>query len=146
VAEIRIEPAAASDFGALCRLLEAAKLPTEDLDAGRLDGFLIARQEAAVIGSVGVERYGDVGLLRSLVVADAARDRGLGGRLTTAAEALAVQLGIRSLYLLTTTAGAYFEDRGYRITARADAPHSITGTTQFSGLCPSSSTFMSKTL
>jgi amino-acid N-acetyltransferase len=146
VAEIRIAPAAGFDFGALCRLLEAAKLPTEDLDAGRLDGFLIARQEAAVIGSVGVERYGDVGLLRSLVVADAARDRGLGGRLTAAAEALAVQLGIHSLYLLTTTAGAYFEGRGYRITTRADAPPAIIGTPQFSGLCPSSSTFMSKTL
>ncbi len=146
MAEIRIEPATAPDFGALCRLLEAAKLPTEDLDAGRLDGFLIARLNAAVIGSVGIKRYGDVGLLRSLVVADAARDRGLGGRLTAAAEALAVQLRIRSLYLLTTTAGAYFEKRGYWITARADAPPSITGTPQFSGLCPSSSTFMSKTL
>lgn len=146
MAEIRIAPAAGSDFRALCRLLEAAKLPTEDLDAARLDGFLIARQDAAVIGSVGVERYGDVGLLRSLAVADAARDRGLGGRLTAAAEAQAVQLGIRSLYLLTTTAGAYFEGRGYRITARADAPPSITGTPQFSGLCPFSSTFMSKTL
>lgn len=146
MAEIRIEPAAASDLGVLCRLLEAAKLPTEDLDAGRLGGFLIARQDTATIGGVGIERYGDVGLLRSLVVTNAARDCGLGARLTAAAEALAAQFGIRSLYLLTATAGAYFESRGYRITERTDAPPAIAGTTQFSGLCPSSSTFMSKVL
>lgn len=146
MAEIRIEPAASFDFAALCRLLEAAKLPTEDLDAARLDGFLVAREDAAVIGSVGVERYGDVGLLRSLAVADDARDRGLGGHLTAAAEALATQLGIRTLYLLTTTAGSYFESQAYRSAARADAPAAIASTPQFSGLCPSSSMFMSKNL
>lgn len=146
MAEIRIEPAAPSDIGALCGLLQASRLLTEDINAARLDGFLIARLDTEIVGGVGLERYGDVGLLRSLVVADSARDRGLGGRLTTAAEEYAAALGIRKLYLLTTTAGAYFEARAYQITARADAPAAIASTSQFSGQCPSSSMFMSKTL
>ncbi|WP_374679784.1 arsenic resistance N-acetyltransferase ArsN2 [Hydrocarboniphaga effusa] len=146
MAEIRIEPAAPCDIGAFCGLLRASKLLTEDIDAAHLDGFLMARQATEIVGGVGVEPYGDVGLLRSLVVADSARDRGLGGRLMAAAEEHAAALGIRRLYLLTTTAGAYFEARAYQITARADAPAAIASTSQFSGLCPSSSIFMSKTL
>lgn len=145
--EVRIEPATLATFEALSRLLEASKLPTEDLDVTRLDGFLIARQGAEIVGGVGVERYGEFGLLRSLVVSATARDQGLGRRLTAAAEELAEQRGIRTLYLLTTTAADYFDSRGYQIVLRSTAPTSIAGTPQFSGgLCPSSSVFMSKTL
>lgn len=71
MAEIRIESATPADFDALRRLLEAEKLPTEDLDTSRLAGFLIAWRGSGIVGAVGVEPYGDIGLLRSLVVANA---------------------------------------------------------------------------
>lgn len=146
MADIRIDLAAPADFDALCRLLLASKLPVEDLDANKLDGFLLARQAGELIGSVGLELRGDTALLRSLAVADEYRSRELGARLASAAEQRAANLGVRVLYLLTTTAADYFAKRGYHTTPRADAPAVIGATAQFSGLCPSSSTFMSKTL
>jgi amino-acid N-acetyltransferase len=53
-------------------------------------------------------------LLRSLVVSADVRGRGFGGLLTDTAEALAVRLGVTSIYLLTTSADAFFVTRGYQ--------------------------------
>jgi amino-acid N-acetyltransferase len=54
--------------------------------------------------------------------------------------------GVRNLYLLTTTAEGFFAGLGYRKVSRDQAPPGIAGTEQFSSLCPSSSSFMVKTL
>jgi amino-acid N-acetyltransferase len=48
--------------------------------------------------------------------------------------------------LLTTTAAAFFEKRGYRRLARTSAPAAIRATTQFSALCPSTATLMVKAM
>jgi amino-acid N-acetyltransferase len=95
---------------------------------------------------VGLEIYGDVALLRSLVVSAAARTQGLGSALVLHAEEYAASHQVRSLYLLTTTAAGYFEHRGYRRSDRSEAPPSIQSTREFSSLCPSSSAFMIKRL
>jgi amino-acid N-acetyltransferase len=50
------------------------------------------------------------------------------------------------LYLLTTTADAFFRRLGYEQTARELAPPAIKATREFSSLCPSSSIFMVKQL
>jgi amino-acid N-acetyltransferase len=62
------------------------------------------------------------------------------------AEALARDRGIATLYLLTTTADRYFEALGYAHSPRDQAPPGVRATAQFSGLCPSSSSFMVKRL
>jgi amino-acid N-acetyltransferase len=95
---------------------------------------------------VGLELYGDVALLRSLVVARQARSNGAGAALTEAAERLAVESGVNIVYLLTTTAERFFSARGYQKIDRAQAPKAIQGTSQFSGLCPSSAVLMMKQL
>jgi protein-tyrosine-phosphatase/N-acetylglutamate synthase-like GNAT family acetyltransferase len=143
---IETRKALPSDWIALSALLASAGLPTEDLHGEKLRHFQVAVDGAVIVGGFGIEIHGDVGLLRSLVVDACRRSHGLGRQLVNAAEALAARLGIRTLYLLTTTAEAFFDERGYRATPRAEAPATIAGTSQFSSLCPSGSAFMSKTM
>jgi amino-acid N-acetyltransferase len=128
------------------RLLASAGLPTSDLNDELLRNFFFAGPAAQPTGLVGLELRGDAGLLRSLVVAPACRDRGAGSALTEHAERHARARGVRSLYLLTTTAEEFFARRGYVRTRREDAPETIRTTREFADLCPASSTFMVKQL
>lgn len=56
-----------SDLDAAVRLLSDAGLPVDDLTADRL--ALVAEEDGELHGLIGLEHFGDVGLLRSLVVA-----------------------------------------------------------------------------
>lgn len=99
-----------------------------------------------LVGCVGLEVYGDVALLRSLVVAESMRGQGVGQQLLRGAEAYGLAHGVSRVFLLTITVAPFFERLGYRVFPRGDAPAAIAGTAQFSGLCPASSGFMCKTV
>ena len=92
----------------------------------------------------GLEVHGGAGLLRSVCVRSAARGQGLGPRLCDAIEDRAAAAGLGELYLLTTTARAFFERRGYHVVDRASAPERILQTAEFQSLCPSSATCLSQ--
>ena len=131
---------------ALLALLANAGLPTTDLRERpdlRLFATAIGGEPA---GCVALEVHDDIGLLRSLAVDPALRGTGLGAGLLRYAEEQARQAGVDTLYLLTTTAAAFFERNGYQRAKRSEAPPAIAATTQFSGLCPASSDFMRKDL
>lgn len=127
-------------------LLRSAKLPTEDITERHCDDFFFLGPASSPDGLVGLELFGDVGLLRSLVVLDAFRGTGAGSQLLSHAEAHAGEQGVTRLYLLTTTAEDFFAKRGYTRAARDSAPQAIRATREFSGICPASSAFMVKTL
>ncbi len=127
-------------------LLEAEGLPASDLTESHLEHFFFTGSDGAPSALVGLEIYGEAALLRSLVVTADARTQGLGSALVQHAEGYAAARQVRSIYLLTTTAEAYFEHRGYRRVDRAQAPASIQSTREFASLCPSSSAFMIKRL
>ena len=146
MSEIVVASFALKDEDALELLLEAAELPSEDLTPEMLEDFIVAHQGGALVGAAGLERYGEVALLRSVVVEESQRGTGLGKRLVAAMEAQAREAGVQQLYLLTTTADAYFTQLGYSSVAREAAPEAIRNTAQFSSLCPSSSSFMLKTI
>jgi len=95
------------------RLLQAARLPTEDLTAAHCDDFFYAGPAAEPTGLVGLEIFGDIALLRSLVVAADRRGTGEGAALLEHAETQARARGVRTLYLLTTTAEPFFTRHGY---------------------------------
>ena len=59
-------------------LLADAQLPVADLSSSRSLSLLGFRGRGRLVGVVGVELYGSVGMLRSLVVAPAHRNTGLG--------------------------------------------------------------------
>ena len=127
-------------------LLTEAQLPVADLANSRSLNLLGMRDSGRLVGVVGIEVYGSVGLFRSLAVAPAHRNSGLGGSLVSNAEAWAAKQGVKTLYLLTTTAASFFARRGYEAVPRPEAPVAIAATAQFSDLCPASSTFMRKVL
>ena len=134
------------EFESVKALLASAKLPTEDLTEAHCRNFFCAGPADAPTGLVGLELLGDVALLRSLVVKPHGRNVGAGSELVRHAEEQARRRGVRGLYLLTTTAEEFFSKRGYERVPRETAPPAIRATKEFSGICPSSSAFMSKLL
>jgi amino-acid N-acetyltransferase len=139
---IRTRPALA----AARSLLASAGLPTSDLTAAHCEHFFYWGPADAPAGLVGLEPLGDLALLRSLVVSPDARSSGMGTALVRFAENHARSLGMRAIYLLTTTAEGFFGRLGYERLARDLAPPAIKSTAEFSSLCPSSSSFMIKQL
>jgi amino-acid N-acetyltransferase len=133
-------------LSAAVALLDAASLPTEDLTAAHCEHFFFSGPDAAPDGLVGLEMFGEVALLRSLVVSAGRRGSGAGTALLEHAERYARARGVHTVYLLTTTAEDFFAKRGYRRTAREIAPEAIRATREFVGLCPASAAFMSKQL
>ena len=127
---------------AALRLLTAAQLPTEDLTAAHCEHFFFAGSPTEPTGLVGLELFGNVALLRSLVVTPDRRGTGEGVALLRHAEDHARAEGVRTLYLLTTTAESFFVKHGYQRAARESAPSAIRATREFAGICPASSAFM----
>jgi amino-acid N-acetyltransferase len=117
---LTINSAAPSDLADILALLAAVELPTDGV-AAQLAGFLVARDAAGrLVGCVGLERYRDVGLLRSLAVAPESQRTGLGSRLVAALIERASAAGVREVTLLTTTARDFFARRfGFTETRRA---------------------------
>ncbi|HEX8178512.1 MAG TPA: GNAT family N-acetyltransferase [Pyrinomonadaceae bacterium] len=114
---ITIRPAAAADLAELLALLDAVKLPHEGV-ADCLAGFLVARDAAGrLVGCVGLEQHGEVGLLRSAAVAPALQRAGLGARLVAALLERARAQGVREVTLLTATARDFFAHRFGFVTA-----------------------------
>jgi amino-acid N-acetyltransferase len=111
-----------------------------------MQDFLVAAAEGAPVGMIGLEQFGGVGLLRSLVVNPSAQNGGIGRRLVDALELQALELGIKDLWLLTIDANSYFLKLGYDVMDRTDAPDVIRGTAEFSGLCPGDAVLMRKCL
>jgi len=136
-----IEPLASADE-ALPLLMEC-RLPVSDISATSAR-FFGARSGGNLVGVVGLEAYPPFALLRSLAVAPAFRSSGLARDMVGFVESLAASSGIDALYLLTTTAEKFFLNLGYSPADRAAAPPAIRGTSQFSGLCPASSSFLCK--
>ena len=127
-------------------LLEAAGLPAADVSQELLRHFFYLPDAQSAAGLVGLELYGHEALLRSLVVRQSERGKGLGIALVRHAEAYAASQGVRSMYLLTLTAEPFFQRLGYAHLDRAAAPASIQRTSEFANLCPASSAFMVKVL
>jgi len=128
------------------RLLSASQLDCSDLTAEHLRHFFGSGTKEEPEGIVGLELFGNAGLLRSLAVVSSRQRAGLGSKLVAHAEQYARNHGVRSLYLLTVTAEDFFLHRGYQRCRREDAPSAIKETKEFSEICPVSSAFMVKHL
>ncbi|ASU33191.1 arsenic resistance N-acetyltransferase ArsN2 [Mucilaginibacter xinganensis] len=129
--------------GHIIALLTAEKLPVADLPHS-LENFVVSTQNGNLTGVAGLEIYGDYGLLRSLAVDKAFRNRGIADDLLKQAEALAASKNIKAIYLLTETAPAYFARKGYEAITRAGVPAAIQQSSEFSHVCPQSAIVMQK--
>ena len=144
---VTVETATAQHFDRVLTLLRHASLPTSDLSAARsAEFFLVAVEEDAVVGAIGMEVHGDVALLRSLVIEGGRRGSGIGTALVKAAETRTLANGIREVVLLTETAQKFFQHCGYQVIDRSSAPLAVQSAQEFKALCPQSATCMRKRL
>ena len=141
-----IIPLSAEDdaFPAFVDALEAAALPTDDLDGGAR--FYVAQVGGAAVAFGGLEGTGPDQLIRSVVVPAALRAGGRGRQVAQALIGQARTDGADRLWLLTTSAEGFFAKLGWEVADRADAPETVRGTRQFSGLCPASAVLMCRHL
>lgn len=142
---ITIRKADAGELDRIEGLLDANGLPSQDVRA-KSGCFFTAYADTERIGIGGVEVHGSNGLLRSVVITDSKRGQGYGTALCDALEDYARTNGVETLYLLTTTAAAFFRRCGYEATGRETVPSNIRRTTEFTDLCPRSATCMRKDL
>lgn len=142
---MQVRAALPTEHAAVRELLTASELPVQDLDTAAV-AFLVADDNGALAGVVGVQAFGAVGLLRSLAVRPEYRRTGIGDRLVAAAEHDAQARGLHRLVLLTQTAADFFSKRGYRPIERAQAPTAVQASAEFQSLCPASAACLSKQL
>lgn len=140
-----IEPAGAEDQDAVLDLLARAKLPEAGL-RNHLDTLFVARLDGRIVGSAALELYGASALLRSVAVEDACRGQGIGRCLTDAALFFATIHGIRTVYLLTETAQAFFLRQGFTVVDRDAVPPSVRTSAEFAYACPESAPVMMRDL
>jgi amino-acid N-acetyltransferase len=137
---MKVEPARAEDAAEMRMLLRSCGLPVEDIT--EVSGFLVARSGGALIGTIGLERAGDAGLLRSLSVRPEARGKGVARSLCDGLLGRARSTGVRNVYLLTTDTQGFFRKLGFADAPRESAPEAVRQTAQFRTLCPASATLM----
>jgi N-acetylglutamate synthase-like GNAT family acetyltransferase/thioredoxin reductase len=140
-----LRPATQGDWPAIAALLEANKLP---LDGARehLSTFLLAVGNGEIIGSAGMEVYGNVALLRSVAVAPGLHRQGIGRELVSRMLEEATRRQIGTAHLLTVTAPEYFAQFGFKRGPIDQAPQSLKVSAEFQGACPACAAFMSLTL
>lgn len=131
---MRMERATPADVPGVERLLAAAGLPLEGA-AEALSRGVVARDGDELVAAAAIERYGDAGLLRSVVVEPRRRGLGLGRDIVAAAEQLARDDGITELYLLTETATSWFPRLGYEAIPRAEAAAAVGESIEFTTVC-----------
>jgi N-acetylglutamate synthase-like GNAT family acetyltransferase len=138
-----IRPARAEDWPSIRALLEAQSLPIDGAEV-HLREFLVATNGASddVIGVAGLERYADVGLVRSVAVGTDVAAQGLGTALTRAILRRAREEGVRALYLLTTTASRWFPRFGFSVVPRDQLPAVLNESAELRGACPSTAVAM----
>ena len=127
------------------KLLKDNALPFSDIENESLQLFSI-QQKNKTLGIIGYEQFGKHGLLRSFVIEEKYRSKGLGGQVLIDFEGLAAEAGIENFFLLTTTAENFFSRNGYQKFNRNAVPDQIAKTTEFNSLCPQSAVCMRKKL
>lgn len=145
-ATLTLRQADTDDLTYVRTLLERNDLPTADVDSTPGSFYVGYDDDGRRVAVGGVEVRGADGLLRSVVVEQSARGEGNGTTLCAALEERAAAEGVATLYLLTTTADAFFARRGYVEVDRGTVSAAIRETPEFAELCPHSATCMRKSL
>ena len=108
---IAITNASAGDLIEILDLLSQVQLPHDGV-AENVGAFLVARDEASrLIATIGLERHGNTGLLRSAAVAPQYQGCGIGSQLTEKLLERATNNGVDRVVLLTSTASEFFSRR-----------------------------------
>jgi N-acetylglutamate synthase-like GNAT family acetyltransferase len=140
-----LQSARPDDWDTIAALLHSHRLPLAGARE-HLSTFVVARQGERIVACAGAEPHGDAVLLRSVAVADSHQGQGLGRRLVGEVLDQARRRQFESVYLLTTTAAGYFRALGFEPVARAQAPHAMAQSAEFTGACPAEAVLMVRAL
>jgi amino-acid N-acetyltransferase len=140
---ITLGPASGGDLAAVKHLLVASLLPSRDV-GGANQRFIAAREGGHVIGCAGLQLAGADGLVRSMAVHWTRRNAGLGSRLHARLLLEAAMCGVRTLYVVTSTAEDFFARHGYRKVAAQAVPPELQASEEFTAFVPGGSTVMSR--
>jgi len=138
IPEVSIKEVGTSE---ITKMLRDCELPTEDLNPSQ-SIFLGAFNGDILIGCIGLERLGEIGLLRSLAVHINFRGKGLGIKLAEVILRKAEDKSLDQVYLLTTDAEIFFKKLGFIEIIKNDAPDSVKKTKQYSEICSDSAVVM----
>lgn len=138
---MRVRNAKSSDLASVESLLAGNDLPTDGV-RDHFSNFIVADNESAITGAIGLEKYGSAALLRSAVVSPDHRGSGVGRRLVEELLERAEAEGVDEIYLLTTTAEEYFPRFGFARTTRAEVPKAVQSSAEFRGACPDTAIVM----
>jgi len=141
----KIYPLSNDDLSLVTDLLKSFCLPVSDLEIAPVKFFGI-KGNRNLIASGGLEIYGKNAILRSVAIDKNYQGRGLGIRLTHYIEAKAAELGIKRLFLLTTTAERFFKNLNYQFIERNSCPDEIKLSAEFKEICPSTASCLYKDL
>lgn len=133
--------AADSDWEPVATLLQSANLPLDGAH-DHFRNFVVATRDDEIVGCAGLERYGGVGLLRSVAVTEALRGTGLGKQLTQQVLDQARANGVKQVILLTETAPAFFPKFGFQTITRAEVPAPALESVEFKTACCESAVVM----
>jgi amino-acid N-acetyltransferase len=140
---MKIREATIRDLGAVESLLLASKLPLDGVK-DNFSSFVVAEEKGTIAGAIGLEKYGSVALLRSVVVSPEHRGSGIGGKLVEQLLERAERDGIEELFLLTTTAEKYFPRFGFVRSTRSVVPAAVKASAEFQGACPDTAVVMTR--
>ena len=127
--------ASPTDKKQIRRLLSECGLPTLYIHS-HLKSFVVAKAGKKIVGVIGVEVYGRVGLLRSLCVDQAYRTQGIARMLNAEILTYAHMRKIGRLYLFTWDAENFASKLGFRKIDKKRIPKSIRSTWQFRSFSP----------
>ena len=140
-ASVHVRRVTPEDQGPVTALLRAAGLPPVMLGAPNAV-FFVVESGGRIVGSAGMETYADAGLLRSLAIEEGCRSAGVGRTLVECAIGEAASQALDSVYLLTTTADAYFKRFGFEAIPRDAVQGLVRRSEEFAVLCPASAVAM----
>ncbi|BEV72725.1 hypothetical protein THUN1379_22070 [Paludibacterium sp. THUN1379] len=136
---ILFQAASPTDWNEIRNLLTANRLPVQGA-LNHLMNFVVATENGRVIGAIGMEVYGDIGLIRSLVVSSHMRGKSVAKRLLRALIERARAKQIGALYLLSGPTDGLFFAHGFDKMARADMPTKLYVSSELQGASSSSTT------
>jgi N-acetylglutamate synthase-like GNAT family acetyltransferase len=140
---VTIERATPECLREVLEILSQVDLPHDGVEE-HLSGFLVAQGEGGgIVGCVGLERHGELGLLRSAAVLPRYQGQWVGGKLIRELLKRAAGEGVTEVALLTTTAKDYFESKfGFKEAGRARYEKRLRNSPEWNLPCCSSAVFM----
>jgi N-acetylglutamate synthase-like GNAT family acetyltransferase len=138
----RLRPVREADRRTVADLLAGADLPVEGLEEQFGEGYVVAELDGRIVGAGGIEVHGRSGLLRSVVVREEARGRGLGQLIVNDRLRWSARKGLRAVYLLTLTVPEFFAHMGFTEMKRHEMPDEIQESREYSEICPATATAM----